>query len=327
MKKYRFFVTIILCLGFFVSPKFSNIFASSSNDFNKDFYEFYKSLPKTNLEEYKICENLTDKEGNKNKGTTFQTLDLENGFSVDSLYNFITSFISSDYSSDYIKAHYDFPSLDIFKEKYNKIYIYLYPIDYDRNGIIDEIDCQISFYDSNATFTNSNSQSVFTYTPGSNYRVSAKYYHYNFYFKYYLKDGYPLQSSKPFTYLNFTQTTNDSAFTGEFVPHDSDGFSFNPEYVYKCNFDISSKDGSINFKADDFTVDTLGKKDAEIGDTSSRLKLSYEYNKEYTECKINATLEGGQFTDRIFYSNYMPSIAGQGLLSKKAFPRERYNCK
>ena len=66
MKKYRFFVTIILCLGFFVSSKFSNIFASTSNDFNKDFYEYYKSLPKTNLEEYKICENLTDKEGNKN---------------------------------------------------------------------------------------------------------------------------------------------------------------------------------------------------------------------------------------------------------------------
>lgn len=323
MKKYRFFVTIILCFGFFVSSKFSNIFASSSNDFNKDFYEYYKSLPKTNLEEYKICENLSDKDGNKNKGTTFQTLDLENGFSVDSLYNFITSF----YSSDYCNLHYDFPSLDIFKEKYNKIYIYLYPVDYDRNGIIDEIDCQISFYDSNATFTNSNSQLVSTYTPGSNYRVSAKYYHYNVYFKYYLKDGYPLQSSKPFTYVNFNHYTKDSDFYGEYVPFDSDGFSFNPEYVYKCNFDISSKDGSINFKADDFTVDTLGKKDAEIGDTSSRLKLSYEYNKEYTECKINATLEGGQFTDRIFYSNYMPSIAGQGLLSKKAFPRERYNCK
>lgn len=322
MKKYRFFVTIVLCLGFFVSSKFSNIFASSSNDFNKDFYEYYKSLPKTNLEEYKICESL-EVDAGKDKGTTFQTLDLENGFSVDSLYNFFTSY----YSSDYCDSHRDFPSLDILKEKYNKIYIYLYPRDYDSNGIIDEIVCQISFYDSNTTFTNSKSQAVYTFTPGSNYRVSAKYYHYNFYFKYYLKDGYPKQSSKPFTYVNFYPISKDSDFTGEFVPHDSDGFSFNPEYVYKCNFDISSKDGSINFKADDFTVDTLGKKDAEIGDTSSRLKLSYEYNKEYTECKINATLEGGQFTDRIFYSNYMPSIAGQGLLSKKAFPRERYNCK
>lgn len=321
MKKYRFFVTIVLCLGFFVSSKFSNIFASSSNDFNKDFYEYYKSLPKTNLEEYKICESL-EKDAGKDKGTTFQTLDLENGFSVDSLYNFFTSY----YSSDYCDSHRDFPSLDILKEKYNKIYIYLYPVDYKGDGI-DKIVCQISFYDSNTTFTNSKYQSVYAYTPGSNYRVSAKYYHYNFYFTYYLKDGYPTQSSKPFTYVNFFPITKDSDFTGEFVPHDSDGFSFNPEYVYKCNFDISSKDGSINFKADDFTVDTLGKKDAEIGDTSSRLKLSYEYNKEYTECKINATLEGGQFTDRIFYSNYMPSIAGQGLLSKKAFPRERYNCK
>ena len=58
MKKYRkFFVVIILCLCFFVSSKFSNIFASSSNDFNKDFYEFYKSLPKTNIEEYTLCED------------------------------------------------------------------------------------------------------------------------------------------------------------------------------------------------------------------------------------------------------------------------------
>lgn len=322
MKKYRFFVTIILCLGFFVSSKFSNIFASTSNDFNKDFYEYYKSLPKTNLEEYKICEKLTDKEGNKNKGTTFQTLDLENGFSVDSLYNFITSYLSFTN----IQPHYDMPSLEIFKEKYNKIYIFLYPVDYEGDGI-DKIICQISFYDSNATFTNSNSQLINTFTPGSNYRVSAKYYHYDLFFEYYLKDSYHLQNSKPFTYVNFNHYTKDSDFYGDFVTYNSDGLAFNPQYVYKCNFDISSKDGSVNFKADDFTVDTLGKKDAEIGDTSSRLKLSYEYNKEYTECKINATLEGGQFTDRIFYSNYMPSIAGQGLLSKKAFPRERYNCK
>ena len=327
MKKYRFFVTIILCLVFFVSSKFSNIFASTSNDFNKDFYEYYKSLPKTNLEEYKICENLSDRERIKNKGTTFQTLDLENGFSVDSLYNFLSSYYSSDYATvDDSKLHCDLPSLDILKEKYNKIYISLYPVDYKGDGI-DKIICQISFYDSNATFTNSDYQKMYNpETSGSNYRVRAKYYHYNFYFTYYLKNSFSLQNSKTFTNVNCDFTTNDSDFTGS-IAHDSDAFGFNPEYVYKCNFDISSKDGSINFKADDFTVDTLGKKDAEIGDTSSRLKLSYEYNKEYTECKINATLEGGQFTDRIFYSNYMPSIAGQGLLSKKAFPRERYNCK
>lgn len=325
MKKYKkFFVVIILCLCFFVSSKFSNIFASSSNDFNKDFYEFYKSLPKTNLEEYKICECLTDEYNNKNRGTTFQTLDLENGFSVDSLYNFITSYCSSDYASEYSKK-FNLPPLDVLKEKYNKIYITLVPIS-DGTGSISKVYLQIYFYDSNATFTNTTQggDNSFGLPSGSNYRVLAKYYHYYIGFYYYLEGSYST-GSKPFVSLSLRDYTTDSSLNNN---NDYQlTFYFNPEYVYKCNFDISTTDGKINFEADDFTVDTLGKKDAEIGDTSSRLKLSYEYNEEYTECKINATLEGGQFTDRIFYSNYMPSIAGQGLLSKKAFPRERYNCK
>lgn len=97
---------------------------------------------------------------------------------------------------------------------------------------------------------------------------------------------------------------------------------YDNNYFY-TNFDIIDYKTGENLKKADIT----NEKEVEIGDKNSRLKLSYEYNEDYTECKINATLEGGQFTDRIFYSNYMPSIAGQGLLSKKAFPRERYNCK
>lgn len=91
--------------------------------------------------------------------------------------------------------------------------------------------------------------------------------------------------------------------------------------IYYTNFDVVDyKTGNLIQSA------SIGvEQDAQIGDSSSRLKLSYEYNEDYTECKINATLENGAFTDKIFYSNYMPSIAGQGLLSKQAFPRERYN--
>lgn len=59
-----------------------------------------------------------------------------------------------------------------------------------------------------------------------------------------------------------------------------------------------------------------------VGDSSSRLKLTYEYNDINTACKVNATLENGAFTDRIYYSNYMPGIDGS-LKTKKAFPRER----
>lgn len=90
---------------------------------------------------------------------------------------------------------------------------------------------------------------------------------------------------------------------------------YDSNYFY-TNFDIIDKNTGVNLKTADIGVE----KDAEIGDPSSRLKLSYEYNEDYTECKINATLENGAFTDKIFYSNYMPSIAGQGLLSKKGFP-------
>lgn len=61
--------------------------------------------------------------------------------------------------------------------------------------------------------------------------------------------------------------------------------------------------------------------DVTIGDNTSRLKLSYEYNENNTECKINATLENGAFTDRIYYSNYMPGLNGE-LLSKRSFPRD-----
>lgn len=80
------------------------------------------------------------------------------------------------------------------------------------------------------------------------------------------------------------------------------------------NFDL--KDNNNNIFIGNSQDDT-------IGNPSSNLQLSYEYNEDYSECKINATLKNGQFTDTIFYSNYMPSISGQGLLTKVLFPRER----
>ena len=61
--------------------------------------------------------------------------------------------------------------------------------------------------------------------------------------------------------------------------------------------------------------------DDTIGDPSSDLQLSYKYNEDNTSCHIDATLKGGEFTDQIYYSNIAPSIAGQGLLTKKPFPK------
>lgn len=66
-------------------------------------------------------------------------------------------------------------------------------------------------------------------------------------------------------------------------------------------------------------------KDDTISDPNSDLQLSYEYNEDFTECHINATLKNGSFTDKIYYSNIMPSISGQGLLTKNGFPAERFN--
>lgn len=80
-------------------------------------------------------------------------------------------------------------------------------------------------------------------------------------------------------------------------------------YLFYTNFDIVF-DGLETFPS--MTDDT-------IGDPNSRLQISHEYNEDNTECKINATIKDGSFTDKIFYSNYMPSISG-GLITKKAFP-------
>lgn len=126
------------------------------------------------------------------------------------------------------------------------------------------------------------------------------------------------------TVQNFISSVSSS---GNF-PNDKfflrvDGDSrYNNDYFY-TNFDIIDKNTGDILKTADVGVE----QEVEIGDPSSRLKLSYDYNEEYTECHVNATLENGAFTDRIYYSNYMPSIAGQGLLSKQSFPRERYNFK
>lgn len=118
------------------------------------------------------------------------------------------------------------------------------------------------------------------------------------------------------------------AFQCDFPSYNANNtFSNNHLRMYPDNTFLSDVTFTDNNGNTYFEVNHTADKEVEIGDPSSRLKLSYEYNQDYTECHVNATLENGAFTDRIFYSNYMPSIAGQGLLSKQSFPRERYNFK
>lgn len=87
------------------------------------------------------------------------------------------------------------------------------------------------------------------------------------------------------------------------------GYSDSSFLLYN-NFDIIYNDVLIASSMEDDT----------IGDPNSRLQVTYEYNEDNTECKINATIKDGSFTDKIYYSNYMPSISGQGLITKKPFP-------
>lgn len=88
------------------------------------------------------------------------------------------------------------------------------------------------------------------------------------------------------------------------------GYSYENYYLLAHNFDIIYNDVLIAPSMEDDT----------IADPNSRLQITYEYNEDNTECKINATIKDGAFTDKIFYSNDLPSMTGQGLITKKAFP-------
>lgn len=109
-------------------------------------------------------------------------------------------------------------------------------------------------------------------------------------------------------YVIFSHT-NETSDCG-FIEVPCVGVSYENYYLLAHNFDIVYNDKII---APSMTDDS-------IGDPNSRLQVTYEYNEDNTECKINATIKDGSFTDKIYYSNDMPSISGQGLITKKAFP-------
>lgn len=102
--------------------------------------------------------------------------------------------------------------------------------------------------------------------------------------------------------------TNETSDCG-FIEVPCVGVSYENYYLLAHNFDIVYNDKII---APSMTDDT-------IGDPNSRLQVTYEYNEDNTECKINATIKDGSFTDKIFYSNYMPGPSGH-LLTKQPFP-------
>lgn len=74
--------------------------------------------------------------------------------------------------------------------------------------------------------------------------------------------------------------------------------------ILQCNTTIMY--GTVNPNGSQVEGDIIYQPDTTIGDVNSNLKITYEYNEELTECKINATLVDGAFTDKIYYSNYQP---------------------
>ena len=111
--------------------------------------------------------------------------------------------------------------------------------------------------------------------------------------------------------LRFYYSNNRYRIGTDWLP-----FRFFENMTFYTSFDI------YEFNSDTILYENnLIQNDASISDPNSPLKITYEYNEDYTECKINATLEGGSFTDRIYYSNYQWGVTGE-LETKKAFPRE-----
>ena len=86
----------------------------------------------------------------------------------------------------------------------------------------------------------------------------------------------------------------------------------------------STFDSFTFFEANSFEVDNT----VTITNTSSNIAITYEYNEDRSNCHVNATITNGSFSDKLYYSYQMPSIASQGLvLGKTAFPIERYRLK
>ena len=77
---------------------------------------------------------------------------------------------------------------------------------------------------------------------------------------------------------------------------------------------------TVPIYTDDTFSGTFYEPDDTIGDPSSDLQLSYQYNEDNTSCHIDATLKGGEFTDQIYYSNYQFDLEGK-LKTKKPFPK------
>lgn len=119
---------------------------------------------------------------------------------------------------------------------------------------------------------------------------------------------------------------SDGAYTNG-VSISNDVTSLNNAYLYHySSCDIYNSNGStLLYSYPDYVFQnslTI------IDNPNSDIVITYEYNQDYSSCHVDATIRNGAFSDKLYYSYQMPSIAGQGLtLGKTAFPSRwyRYN--
>lgn len=131
-------------------------------------------------------------------------------------------------------------------------------------------------------------------------------------------------------YLCFNKDTyyirilDDGSLSGNFNKVNADFNNISTPVESAENYFLSTVPIYQSKTSNDIVLESNYVQDDTISDPSSDLQLSYEYNEDFTSCHINATLKNGAFTDKIYYSNLAPSISGQGLLTKRGFPVERY---
>ncbi|MBQ9012683.1 MAG: hypothetical protein IJ094_03850 [Bacilli bacterium] len=290
LKKFKFIFVVLFIFSFFITT-YSNVFCASTENIPTDILDIYNSFP--------LCDTFP-LHSNYNASTPL----LPNLDIIDDpqpIADYINSEIirvknssAEQYTIKDVSNYFLVSQIVAYNSgnsPYAECKFYLLPKDFDYTNL--------TVY-SDALY-NGNRQVVFNVPSNlSSYAYSLSFHTY----------------SKGYIYTcNFPSYNADSTFS-------NNRLSMFPDNTFLSDVTFTDNNGNTYFE-----VNHTADKEVEIGDPSSRLKLSYEYNEDYTECHVNATLENGAFTDRIFYSNYMPSIAGQGLLSKQSFPRERCNFK
>ena len=124
----------------------------------------------------------------------------------------------------------------------------------------------------------------------------------------YMFKFYPEGSETTSTYYADYVGDNDTKYDFANLRNGNQPFyNYSKSYAYTGNVPVTYE--SVNPGGNEQIGDSFYSvipPDTSISNPDSRLQLTYEYNEELTECKINATLANGSFTDKIYYSNYQP---------------------